>query len=222
MKNALITIAGIALLSAALPAEADRKLDWDPDPTRRPARPGPVPIDFEKPTLIMEMNDGLGAGPIIWVEEGVMPQPGLPADTIADLDSLGCNGTYVESGWNPGWNDIYPGTYFFDTLIQDQTYFFREPGLGTSNPGPYSFSVRAQDEYGIAKIKVSLVERDVRSNRLFYVLDDGPTEFVNVVQSAAVATLNPIYRDRGKFSHWEKQLSFEPNVPSFLKGAEVH
>ncbi|MEM6819116.1 MAG: hypothetical protein AAF578_09995 [Pseudomonadota bacterium] len=214
MKNALITIAGIALLSAALPAEA----------VREPGL-GPLVLDNTDPTVKLEMNDRKGAGPIIWVEEGVMPEPGLPADTIPSLSSLGCDGTINNSAIS-SWSGLF-NTNFSDPQIQNQTYFFRELGAGIgyyySDAGPYSFSLRAQDKNGISRIKVSLIERGVVTDRWNYVTNDGPTEFYDVSQQAAVASLHPIYLSGGKFSHWEKQLNWEPNVPvRWLQSAEVH
>ena len=70
--------------------------------------------DRYKPTVTLEMNDTKNLGPIIWYENGVAPPPDMPGGyTYVGPAVLGCDGTYSESGWDPGWSERFPGTSFF-------------------------------------------------------------------------------------------------------------
>lgn len=173
--------------------------------------------DTTKPTLSLTMNDGKNAGPIILREPGVWPRTDLPRGVSARLGALGCNGSYYEGNWDPGWSEIYAETDFFNPWIQDQTYFFRElrEGSQPSDFVPYSFTLRASDTSGIKKILVRIRERDVVPNYTnpLLVADDGPTEFINVSPSRAVPQFLPIYyRGEPFFRHYEKQLLLEPRA----------
>ncbi len=195
MKNALITITGIALLSAALPAEAQRM----------------GPGSTTPPTLTLEMLDGKNAGPILWQEPGVVPPTDLPDNAVyIGPSSWGCDGNYSESGWEPGWSEMFTPDFTSD-YIQRRTYFFNEFGYNTLSGGstPYYFSLNAYDFNGIRKVTVRIAERDVVSNR-GGVIDDGPTEFVEVSENAAVASLHPIFNYPKKYlAYWEKRLTFD-------------
>ncbi len=183
--------------------------------------------DTTEPTFTLTMNDGKNAGPIIWHEPGVFPPAlDLPNGAAVRPNALGCNGSYYEGDWDPGWSEIYSETDFFNPWIQTQTYFFRELREGPlfSDFVPYSFSVRASDTSGIKKILVSVHERDVvlSWSNPSIVADDGPTEFVNVSPSRAVPRLLPIYSHGGRiFSHFEKQLLLEPRVTRLVSTDSV-
>lgn len=172
--------------------------------------------DTTEPTFTLTMNDGKNAGPIIWHEPGVFPPPlDLPKGAVARPSALGCNGSYHENGWDPGWSEIYD-TDFFSPWVQGQTYFFRElrDGPLLSDFVPYSFTLRASDTSGIKKILVKVRERDVVHSwsNPSIVVDDGPSDFINVSPSRAVPRLLPIYYNTSSpfFQHYEKQLLFEP------------
>ena len=180
--------------------------------------------DTTEPTFSLTMNDGKNAGPIIWHEPGVFPPTGV-SKGAARPNALGCNGSYYEGDWDPGWSEIY-STDFFNPWIQTQTYFYRELREGNmpSDFVPYSFTLRASDTGGIKKILVSVHERDVVRNwsNPLLVVDDGPTEFINVSPSRAVPRFLPIYYNGGRsFSHYEKQLLLEPRVTRLVSSDSV-
>ena len=205
MKSLLIASLLTIVTTAQAQMDADR------------TRPGGSINDRYKPTVTLEMNDTKNLGPIIWYENGVAPPPDLPEGyTYVGPDTLGCDGTYSEAGWDPGWSARFPGTNFFSRYVQDRTYFFRNLRTDNSYEGfrPFRFTLRAHDFGGIKRIRVRVVERDVQVSwwNPYYVIDPGPTEFVDVSSFSAVAMLTPLYQPGGDFSHWEEQLTYEPTL----------
>lgn len=187
---------------------------------------GTVPVnDSIKPTLIVTMNDTTNAGPIIWYEHNVMPPRVHWKYNYVGPQALGCRGT-VSDGWAEYWTDTFNQTDFTDKYIQKRTYFFRElagPNMPIGTV-PYSFTVRAEDLSGIKRIEVSLPERDVAwvgqwQNPL--VLEDGPTEFVNVSQGDAVADFVEIRGANGDMQGWRKTLTYERPNPAFAAANQV-
>ena len=113
---------------------------------------------------------------------------------------------------------MFPDTNFFDSSIQDQTYFY------SNTASTKSFTVTASDASGIRRVIVYLKERDVitaQSNPL-WVIDDGPTEFSNISPARAVASFVPAWTSGGNFTHYEKRLVLEPRRTRLPQDAVLH
>ena len=158
--------------------------------------------DTTGPSFALRANDGNRAGPIAWDSNSI------PA-------ALGCDGSYGEYGWNPGWDDTYTQTDFYDPVTQSLSYFFtRDHGEinGVPFEEPVTFTLRASDMSGIKRMEIQIDER----NAIWYGdATDGPTTFSNYPQNA-IAFLEAVYvvlNGYGvTFNHWQKVLRLDlPN-----------
>ena len=155
--------------------------------------------DTTGPSFALRANDGNRAGPIAWDSDSV------PA-------ALGCDGSYGEYGWDPGWDETYTQTDFYDPVTQALSYFFtRDHGEinGLLFEEPVTFTLRASDMSGISSMEIRIDER----NATWYGdATDGPTTFSNYPQNAT-AFLHAVYVHHISwgwiFHHWEKRLRLD-------------
>lgn len=199
MKKLLLTLSiGLLMITHA---------DAKKPPTGLPSLTDKFP-----PKLILEMNDTKNAGPIIWYEHNVMPPKTHWKYNYVGPSALGCKGNFSKAAAE--WWDSRFYHDFLDSYVINRTYFFRDLAGNNAPIGevPYSFTVRAQDLSGIKRIYVSTPEREVETvpwYQGYQMVDDGPTEFINVTPNAATADMSELRDDDGNLTGWIKSLNYQ-------------